>query len=56
VNGIALRLAKSLRRCASGENPDPMILMPSKPSLKSRVRRVRNVRGGGLGMFALTFG
>jgi hypothetical protein len=35
-------VAKSLRRCASGENRDPMILMPSNPSLKSSVRRVRN--------------
>ena len=38
---IALRVAKSLSRCASGEKRDPTILMPSNPSLNSSVRRVR---------------
>ncbi len=41
-NGMALRVAKSRMRCASGEKREPMILNPWKPSPSSRFRRMRN--------------
>ena len=39
---MALRVAKSRSRCASGEKREPMILTPSNPASNSRVRRMRN--------------
>jgi hypothetical protein len=38
-NGIAFRVAKSRRRCASIEKRDPTIFRPSKPSLSNSERR-----------------